>query len=120
MIPVLETVLPVVALALGGWILLSALRNRPPLVLHLGALAAVEVGVLLQTAVVLAQLASGHRPGEPLAFACYVLAALLIPPLAVLWALQERSRWSTAVLGAACLAEALMMVRLGQTWRAGA
>jgi len=39
-----------------------------------------------------------------------------VPPLAVLWGLIERNKWSTVVLGVACLAAAVMVYRMHQIW----
>ena len=36
--------------------------------------------------------------------------------MAVVWALVDRGRWSTAILGVACLAIAVMVYRMGQIW----
>ena len=41
---------------------------------------------------------------------------MIIPPVAVLWALVERSRWSTVVVGVACLAIAVMLYRMQIIW----
>ena len=49
-------------------------------------------------------------------FYVYLISALLIPPLAVFWALIERTRWSTVVLGVAAFAIAVMVVRMQQIW----
>ncbi len=46
----------------------------------------------------------------------YLGTAALIPPAAVLWALTERTRWSTVVLGVAGLAIAVMTYRMNQIW----
>jgi uncharacterized membrane protein YqaE (UPF0057 family) len=44
------------------------------------------------------------------------VTALLIPPLAVVWALIERTRWSNVVLGIAGFAIAVMVYRMYQIW----
>jgi general stress protein CsbA len=44
------------------------------------------------------------------------VTAVLIPPLAILWGLVDRSRWSTVVLGVAVLAVAVMLYRMQQIW----
>jgi len=61
--------------------------------------------------------AAGNSPsGSLLEFWVYLVSAVLIPPAAVLWALIDRDRWSTAVIGVACLAIAVMVYRMGQIW----
>jgi hypothetical protein len=41
---------------------------------------------------------------------------MMIPVGAAIWAIVERSRWSTVVLGAAALTVAVMLVRMQQIW----
>lgn len=41
---------------------------------------------------------------------------MLLPVGAVLWALMERSRWSTVILGVAALAIAIMVWRMHVIW----
>ena len=40
----------------------------------------------------------------------------LIPPFAVFWALVERSRWSTVIMGVAALSVAIMVWRMNVIW----
>jgi len=44
------------------------------------------------------------------------VSAILIPPAAAIWALVERGRWSTVILGVAALAVAVMVYRMEQIW----
>ena len=46
----------------------------------------------------------------------YLISAAIIPPLAVVWALTDRSRWSTVVLGVGAFAVAVMAYRMYQIW----
>jgi hypothetical protein len=41
---------------------------------------------------------------------------VLLPIGAVLWALMERSRWSTVILGVAAFAVAIMVWRMHVIW----
>ena len=70
----------------------------------------VEVLLLAQIviAIIAPRASATRRPATSLEFWVYLIAALLIPPLAVFWALIERTRWSTVVLGVAALAVAVM------------
>jgi hypothetical protein len=104
------TVAGVLAVAVG-------LARRPPSDLTLGG--AALVGVLLFAQVVLAIVApfTGNPPsGNPYEFWAYLISAVILPPVAVLWALVERSRWSTVVVGVACLAIAIMLYRMQIIW----
>ena len=98
-----------VAVLAGLLCLVLGFAGRTPNDFTLGATALVEV-LLIAPAV-------GNAPtGSLLEFWVYLVSAVLIPPAAVFWALLERNRWSTAVLGVACLAVAVMVYRMGQIW----
>jgi RsiW-degrading membrane proteinase PrsW (M82 family) len=75
--------------------------------------------VLLIVQVVLAIVgpAFGNAPsGNPYEFWAYLVSAVIIPPVAILWALIERSRWTTVVVGIACLSIAIMLYRMEIIW----
>lgn len=93
------------------------LAGRKPADLTLGALALVELLLIAQVVVALVGPGVGNAPsGNPLEFWVYLVTACLMPPLAVVWALVERTRWSTVVLGVAALAIAVMLYRMHQIW----
>jgi hypothetical protein len=109
-----------VAIALGSGLLclVLGLIGRPPADLTIGATLLVEVYLVVQLVVAIVSPAFGNAPsGSALEFYVYLVTAILIPPLAIGWALVERtSRWSTAILGVACLAVAVMVYRMHQIW----
>jgi hypothetical protein len=41
---------------------------------------------------------------------------VFVPVAAVIWALVEKSRWSTVVIGASMLTVVVMLVRMMQIW----
>jgi len=84
----------------------------------LGAAALVELLLVVQIVVSIAAPAFGNTPtGSGLEFWVYLVTAALLVPLAVLWSLLERgNRWSTVVIGVACLAIAVMVYRMHQIW----
>jgi hypothetical protein len=49
-------------------------------------------------------------------FYAYLLVAIMVPVGAGFWALVERNRWSTVILGVAALTVAVMLVRMNQIW----
>jgi hypothetical protein len=49
-------------------------------------------------------------------FFAYLLVAIMVPVGAGFWALVERNRWSTVILGVAALTVAIMLVRMNQIW----
>ncbi|MFT4029778.1 MAG: hypothetical protein QM675_07875 [Protaetiibacter sp.] len=93
------------------------LAGRTPSDVTVLAVAVVEVLLLAQLVVAILAPFFGNTPtGNPLEFWAYLIAALVIPPLAIVWALVERTRWSNVVLGAAALAIAVMLWRMEQIW----
>ncbi|GLZ36455.1 hypothetical protein [Actinokineospora sp. NBRC 105648] len=124
MIDALSDTLIWVALAAAVWALVLVVLNRPPLPgpkdgwAFFGLLALLELGLLAQAVVGLVQLATTDRDVAGLAFAGYLLGALLILPVAAYWSLAERTRWGTAVLVVGALALPVMVVRMHQVWTA--
>jgi hypothetical protein len=54
--------------------------------------------------------------GDTVEFFGYIITALIVPPAAIAWAVIERTRWSTLVLGVSGFTVAVMLVRMGQIW----
>lgn len=93
------------------------LLGRPPQDLTMGGALLVEVLLVVQLIVSLAAPAFGNNPsGSLLEFYLYLVSAILLLPLAGVWALMERNRWSTVILGVACLAVAIMVYRMNEIW----
>jgi hypothetical protein len=106
-----------VAVAAGVLCLVLGLAGRVPSDLTIGALALVEVLLVAQLIVAILAPAFGNEPtGSVLEFYTYLVSALLLPPAAAFWALLERNRWSTVVLGVAALAVGVMVYRMLQIW----
>ncbi|GAA2457330.1 hypothetical protein [Agromyces soli] len=106
-----------VAVAAGLLCLVLGLAGRKPSDLTIGALALVELLLVAQLVVALLAPAFGNAPsGSVLEFYTYLVSALLLPPAAALWALLERNRWSTVVLGVAAFSVGVMVYRMLQIW----
>lgn len=106
-----------VAVVAGLLCLVLGFAGRVPSDLSLAALALVELLLVVQLVVAIAAPAFGNHPtGSPLEFYTYLVSALILPPAAAFWALVERSRWSTVVLGVAALAVGVMVYRMLQIW----
>ena len=100
----------VLALALG-------LAGRKPSDLTLAGPALVEALLVAQVVVAIVAPFTGNAPtGDPYEFWAYLLSALFIPAGAVVWALIDRTRWSTVVVGVACLSIAIMLYRMEVIW----
>ena len=105
------------SLAAAFYCIFLGLINRPPSWWSVGAVALVEGFLLVQLAVTIALVASGNQAkGDTVEFFGYILTALIVPPAAVGWAIVDRSRWSTVVLGVSGLTVAIMLVRMWQIW----
>ena len=117
MIEWFTTVTVVVAIVAGLAAVIIGLAGRPPADLTNGAIVVVEVLLVVQLVISLVSPLFGNYPtGSGLEFWVYLVTATLIPPLAILWGLLERNRWSTVVLGVASLAVAVMVYRMYQIW----
>ena len=117
MIPWFEYLHIGVAVAAGLFCIVMGLIGRKPNDFTLGATALVEVLLIAMLVIALLSPAFGNLPsGSGLEFWVYLVSAVLVPPAAAIWALVDRTRWSTVILGVACLAIAVMVYRMGQIW----
>jgi hypothetical protein len=106
----------VCALLVALWSFVQAARKRLPDTPLLVALGVVEVLLVAQLVVGIVLLASGEKPGSLATFLAYLIGCLVVLPVGAAWALAERSRSSTVVLGIACLAIPVMVLRLNEVW----
>jgi hypothetical protein len=107
----------VVAIPGGLLCIVLGLAGRKPNDLTMGAAALVTVLLLAQIVISALAPVFGNVPtGNALEFWVYLVTAFIIPPLAIVWGLVDRSRWSTVVLGVAILAVAVMLYRMYQIW----
>lgn len=111
------TVQIVVAVAAGLFCAILGLAGRRPSDFSVGALALVEVLLVVQIITAIISPFAGNPPsGDPLEFWVYLVSAALLPIGGVIWALLERSRWSTVILGVVALAVAIMLWRMQMIW----
>lgn len=107
--------------AVALFCIVMGLARRVPNDYTLGAIALVELLLLAQLVVgIVAPFAGNPASGSVLEYYIYLVVALLLPPLSVVWALVDRTRWSNVVLGAGAFAVAVMVVRMLQIWTATA
>jgi len=107
----------VIALVAGVSAVIVGLAGIKPNDYTLGATLLVEALLVVQLVMAAIAPALGNvATGSALEFWIYLVSAILIPPAAVMWGLIERNRWSTVVLGVACLAIAVMVYRMSQIW----
>ena len=117
MIDWLTNILLVVSLCAGLLNLALGAFKRKPSMLSLSAVAVVELGLLVQLVASIVVLVSGQTSkGNIFEFFGYLLVALVVPAAAIFWALVERTRQSTLILGIAPLVIAVMLVRMTVIW----
>ena len=117
MLEFLYTVLMVFFVAVGALQTLMGLFGRKPgnfeIILTAGVVAALLVQLL--TSIVLVVM--GERAViSTLEFFGYLVVAIFVPLAAAAWALTDKTKWSTVILGGASLTIAVMMVRMMQIW----
>jgi hypothetical protein len=106
-----------VAVIAGLIAIVRGLAGKTPSDLVLGALGVVELLLLVQLVIsIVAPLTGNEASGSVLEFYVYLISAMLLPIAAGFWALIERSRWSTVILGVAALSVAVMLYRMLQIW----
>jgi hypothetical protein len=101
----------------GLLVVTLGLIGRPPSGFSLALIAGSEFGLLMQLVASITLLFLGQSAVlDTWEFFGYLLVALFVPVAAVIWALVDRSRWSTVVLGAGMLTVVVMLVRMLQIW----
>ncbi|MFV0374516.1 hypothetical protein [Microbacterium sp.] len=107
----------IAATIVGVGCIVLGLAGRRPSDLTVGGMAVVVLLLIGQVVVAIVAPLAGNPPaGSLLEFWVYLVSAVLLPPAAVLWALIERSRWSTVIMGVAALAVAVMVWRMQVIW----
>jgi hypothetical protein len=106
-----------VAVVAGLVAVIAGLSGRRPGDVTVGGLALVLLLLLAQVVLAVLSPLWGNVPaGSALEYWVYLVSAVLLPPAAVAWALIERSRWSTVIMGIAALAVAVMVWRMHVIW----
>ncbi|MFN3706705.1 hypothetical protein [Microcella sp.] len=104
--------------ALVGLIALvfGALGRRPDDVTVLGS-ALVALLLIAQIVVGVVQPLVGNDPtGDIVEWWLYLIVALLLVVAGVVWALIDRTRWATIILGVVAVTVAVMVYRMNQIW----
>ena len=105
------------SLAVGAALVVLGLIGLKPSGYLILSLAAVEVSLVVQLAVSVGMVFAGSQAVvSTIEYFGYLLVALLIPVAGGIWALAERTRWSTVIMGASTLTISVMLVRMWQIW----
>ncbi len=114
------TTLQVVLSAASGvaalWLLVLIAVDRPPNDPVYAALGLIEVGIVVQLVLGLVMVFGDHDGVNVAAYVGYLLGALFILPVAVLWSLGERTRAGTGVLLVGVLVIPALCLRLHDLW----
>lgn len=113
---------PTLVLLLGGMAvalvtLVAGLNGRAPGRVTVGLTALLQAAVLAYAGLYLLRQLRGESPvGPTWELWAYLVTVLLLPALALVWAREERTRWSTFVLAVAAFTVAVMAARSAQIW----
>ena len=103
--------------AAGLLLVLMGLIGRKPSGFSLALVAGSEFGLVMQLIASITLVILGERAKlDTWEFFGYLIVALMVPVAAALWALVDRNRWSTVVMGAGVLTVVVMLVRMQQIW----
>jgi hypothetical protein len=103
--------------AAGLLLVLMGLVGRKPSGFSLALVAGSEFGLLMQLIASITLVILGERAVvDTWEFFGYLIVAILVPVGTAIWALIDRNRWSTVVMGAGVLTVAVMLVRMNQIW----
>ena len=106
-----------IAVASGLFCLIAGLAGRRPSDWSVGSLALVELLLAVQVVISIIAPFVGNPPtGSALEFWVCLVSAALLPAAGVAWALVERSRWSTVIMGIVALSISVMVWRMQVIW----
>lgn len=80
------------------------------------AIGAVEVGALALLVSGIVGLTSTERAVPGALLISYLITLVLVPPVAVVWGVAEKSRWGTGVVFIGMWTVAIMAIRVIQVW----
>ncbi len=116
----LGTAVTIAALLLAAWCAVPAVRNRPLGVSHWSGMGVVEALAVAETVAGIVHLAGGAHPREYATFIGYLVAFVVVLPLAALLARLEPTRWGAVILGVGALVLPVLVLRIDQLWAGGA
>ena len=104
------------SLAIALWAAWKTLRHTRISDEMFYAIAAVEVGTIVLLIAGVAGLASTTRDIESAVLVSYLVTMVLIPPVALMWGVAEKSRWGTGVILIGMWTVGIMAIRVQQVW----
>lgn len=114
------TLLQIVLAALCGLaaivVLVQIVRDRAPGAVVDLLLALIELGLVVQLVLGIIRLANGHEGVSVATYVGYLVAAVVVLPVAWVWSSAERSRGGSAVLLVGLFVVPFLFLRLAQVW----
>lgn len=96
------------------------LMGKVPSDVTVGAIALVELLLIVQIVIAIIAPFAGNPPvGSLLEFWTYLVSAALLPIGGVVWAFVDRTKWSTVIMGVVAIAIAIMVWRMEVIWTVG-
>ncbi|MCW2754742.1 MAG: hypothetical protein JWQ32_2153 [Marmoricola sp.] len=102
------------------WLAVLIVRDLRPGNSALALLAVIEVGLVVQLVIGLVRVFGNHTGVSAAVYVAYLVGALLVLPIGVVWSSAERNRNGTAVLLIAVLVVPVLFLRLHDIWSAHA
>lgn len=115
-VPYLTWILIAGSLVVAAWAGIRTIRDQPVIFKQL-IFAGIVLGLMLITMVVAGvEIFRGHPIPDPILFWGYYIAGAVLFPIAGVWSIAERTRWSSVVLLVAGISFAVVQWRLYVLW----
>ena len=114
--PYLTWILAAGGLFVAGWAGIRTIRDQPVIFKQLIAAGVVLALTIVSMVVAGVQMALGHHIDDQVLFWGYFIAGAILFPIAGVWAIAERTRWSSVVLLVAGIAFAVVQLRVHALW----
>lgn len=111
-----QTILVALCALSAAVVIVQFIRNVPASNVVDACLAVTEVAVVAQLITGIASLGAAPHDVSKFVYVGYLVGALLVLPVAWIWAQSERSRGSLGVLLVGLFVAAFLIVRLHQIW----
>jgi hypothetical protein len=104
------------SLAVALWAAWKTIRHTRISDAMFYAIAAIEVGTVVLLVAGIGALASTQRDVDTAVLVSYLITLVLIPPVALVWGVAEKSRWGTGVILIGMWTVGIMAIRVLQVW----